>query len=90
MKQQFEFTTKQAADYICKRLRIKPTRTIDNADFNVKLQSTLIRIRDLVRKDEIKSKFTNSEVIIDKIPSHNWIDIWVGDTLLTIRCHKTN
>ncbi len=90
MKQQFEFTTKEAADWICKRLRIKPLSPDKNGDFNVRQQSTMKRVKALIEKDLINARYSNSNRVIHETDNHTRMDIWIGDELLTVRCYKTN
>lgn len=85
-----KFSLEGARDFICNRLKIKPINvSFNNGDFYVRRFNTLQRIINFLhKKDHFESRYTNTLVIINEINSHYWIDIWVNDDLLTIRCNK--
>lgn len=86
MKQR-KYTAEQAIEYINKTLKIKPI-VIDRRRITVRKISTLDRIKVLCDKEIWVSLFPNKESEVRTIKAtaaknHSWIDIWVGDSLIT-------
>ena len=85
--QYYNFTGKQAIFYIAKRLAIAYTE-IQSESAETRTLKQLERIKDWVKKDLIKSIYSNDNAKIKECSSHYYLDIWVKDRLVTFRHHK--
>ena len=86
-KQSYNFTRKEAKEHISKVLKIKD-HCNDEDEFRVKHHNNMKRIHKWLLKDLIISKYPNTGVELIEGSGHYWIDVWVGERLLTVRCSK--
>ena len=80
-------TTGELISHIVIKLRIKPLKK-DNISLYVRKQSTIQRIINYLNTITIEAKYNNDNLNILETKSHYFLDIWVNDDLVTIRCYK--
>jgi len=84
---QLDLNEKEALEYIVGKLRIKPIE-MDSNSFYVRKYSTLDRIKSLIRKSNLVAIHSNKYLKINDAGMYYWIDIFVNDGMITIRCNK--
>ena len=80
-------TTGELISHIVIKLRIKPLKK-DNISLYVRKQSTIQRIINYLNTITIEAIYDNNKLYIMETANHCFLDIWVNDCLVTIRCYK--
>lgn len=87
-KRKLKFDTeKELISHIETKLRIRPLKK-NNISLYVRKQSTIQRIINYLNTITIEAKNENKDLNILETKSHYFLDIWVNDNLVTIRCYK--
>ena len=89
-RQIYRFTKQEAINHIMRVLKIKPVSVFADNSFVVRNSNTLTRIAKWASKDMLVGKFSNSDTIVSDRATHQWVDIWVDNGLITARWYKPN
>lgn len=88
MKEIPKLTRPEAIELIAKKLKLKLVDATNTGAY-VRKVSSLERIVDLLSGDPLwQSKYPNNGHRVQEVSHHYFLDIWVGDDLLTFRCDK--
>ena len=80
-------STEVFISHIILKLRIKPLKR-DTISLYVRKQSTIQRIINYLNTVSIEAKYDNNDLSISEAKYHYFLDIWVNDSIITIRCYK--
>ena len=80
-------TSKELISHIETKLRIKPLKKDYNSLY-VRKQSTIQRIINYLNTITIEAEYENKDLNMMETSHHYFLDIWVNDCLITIRCYK--